>query len=494
MTTALPTGFGVELDKSTHLSRDGRLLFGGSPGRLLRLNPRAAALVRTGAFTVRDTTSERLARKLLDAGVVHPRPAPHETRSVALVVPVRDRQDMLARLLGAVRADPATAGVRVVVVDDGSRDASAIRAVTSRYGAEVIRHPSSLGPAAARNAGLLATEEEFVVFCDSDVVPRAGWLAPLLAQFGDPAVGLVAPRVVALPGPDSTRIGAFERTCSPLDLGPDEAPIIPLSKVAYVPSAAVVLRRSAAPEGFAEELRVAEDVDLCMRLHEQGWRLRYVPAAQVAHDHRTDLAHWAARRAFYGSGAAILAQRHPGQVPPMHVTGWSLLAVVLALTGRPVAVASAAGLATASGVRLARKMPDADTPVRAAGLLTLAGLYSAALQLLRVGVRHHWPLALLVMIVSRRARLLVCAASVVDDLVAWRKRRSVLDPITFVALRRLDDLAYGAGVWWGAIRQRTAAPLVPKITGIRCGRRPYRFRERSVRREVLRCVLAHCRV
>ncbi|TDD39175.1 mycofactocin biosynthesis glycosyltransferase MftF [Saccharopolyspora elongata] len=486
MSTALPTGFAVELDKATRISRDGTLVFGGSPARLLRLNRRAADLLGGGAFTVRDTTSARLARVLLDAGVVHPRPARTQPRSVAIVIPVRDRVDMLARVLRAVRTDPATADVPVVVVDDGSRDGEAVRAVASEHDAEVVRHETSRGPAAARNAGLRATAQEFVTFCDSDTVPLSGWLPPLLAQFDDPCVGLVAPRIVALPEERETRIGAFERTCSPLDLGAAEAPVIPMSKVAYVPSAAIVLRRSAAPGGFAEELRVAEDVDLCMRLHRAGWRLRYVPAAQVAHDHRTGLVRWVARRAFYGSGAALLARRHPGQVPPMHVTGWSLLAVGLLLTRRPAAVAAALGLSTVAGVRLARRMPDADTPVRAAGLLTLAGLFSTAVQLLRAGVRHHWPLALALAISSRRARRLLILGSTVDALVERSRRGSRVDPVTFVALRRLDDLAYGAGVWWGAVRQRTPAPLVPKIAGFRCGRFRHRFRERS------ECGLAHC--
>ncbi|MFD0487395.1 mycofactocin biosynthesis glycosyltransferase MftF [Saccharopolyspora spinosporotrichia] len=437
----------------------------GSPGRLLRLHPRAAELVKAGSFTVRDPASAALARALLDVGVVHPRPAADEERSVAIVVPVRDRQDMLARLLHAVRSDPRTAGVPIVVVDDGSRDAGATRAVAAEHGAEVIRHDRSQGPASARNAGFHATTQEFVAFCDSDVVPEHGWLPPLLAQFDDPGVGLAAPRVVALPQQRPTRIGSFEQTCSALDLGPDEAPIIPMSKVAYVPSAAIVLRRAAAPEGFDEQLQVAEDVDLCMRLHEKGWRLRYVPTAQVAHDHRTALLPWAARRAFYGSGAAALAARHPGQVPPMHVTAWSLLAVCLALTGKPAAVASATGLAAIAGTRLARRMPDADTPVRAAGLLTLAGLYSTALQLLRAGVRHHWPIGLALVMKSRRARWLLLGMSTVDGLVEWKKKASELDPVTFVVLRRIDDLAYGAGVWWGSVEHRTMAALVPKITG-----------------------------
>ncbi|WP_082127109.1 mycofactocin biosynthesis glycosyltransferase MftF [Allosalinactinospora lopnorensis] len=480
----LPTGFQVELARDTRVSRNGRLLFGGSPPRLLRLSAVAAGLIRDGRVTVRDTRSARLARALVDSGAAHPRPAAGPAGSVAIIIPVRDRPGMLARLLSALCADPGTAGVPVVVVDDGSRVPEATRATCDEYGAKLVRHETSRGPAAARNSGLRATTSEFVAFCDSDVVPEPGWLPPLLMQFTDPGVGLAAPRIVALPARD--RIGRFEELNSPLDLGGHEALIVPMTRVAYVPSAALVLRRAAAPRGFSEQMRVAEDVDLCLRLHEAGWRCRYLPASQVAHDHRTDLVRWLAQRAFYGSGAAPLSLRHPGQVPPVHVSLWSLLAATLVLTGRRWALATACGITVATAVRVRNRMPDADSPTRAAVLLTLAGLWSTALQLLHAAVRHHWPVALGAMLVNRRLRQLILAASTAEALVDRYRSGSALGPVTFVALRRLDDLAYGAGVWWGALRHRTLSPLLPRISGVEGGRRIARLKAWSASRHTTR--------
>ena len=469
----LPAGFRVEVARDIHLSRNRKLLLGGCPPRLMRLSAAAANLVATGTITVHNGQSARLARKLLDAGVAHPRPPRAPAASVSVVIPVRDRPDALARLLRALREDPDTSAVPVLVVDDGSRDAGTCQAVAGEYGAQVVRHEHSRGPSAARNSGLRATNTEHVVFCDSDVVPQPGWLPLLLDQFTDPAVALAAPRIVALSGRESpTAIAAFDEACSPLDLGPDEAPIVPMSQVAYVPSAAIVLRRSAAPAGFAEELRVAEDVDLCMRLHEAGWRLRYVPSAHVAHDHRKDLASWLRQRAFYGSGAAILSRRHHGDVPPMYVTAWSLFAVVLALTGRPWALTSAAGLTATAAIRVVRKLPEADRPMRTAILLSFAGLASTATQLLRAAARHHWPVALVLMLLSRRARRLILLGTIADALIEHHRTGSKLHPLKFIALRRLDDLAYGTGVWWGVLRHRTPGPLLPRISGFESVRRP----------------------
>ena len=35
--------------------------------------------------------------------------------------------------------------------------------------------------------------------------------------------------------------------------------------------------------------------------------------------------------------------------------------------------------------------------------------------------------------------------------------------MSYLALKRLDDLAYGAGLWTGMVRGRTLRPLIPDI-------------------------------
>ncbi|MEV0600234.1 mycofactocin biosynthesis glycosyltransferase MftF [Streptomyces sp. NPDC050315] len=460
--TGLPYGFGVALDAQVHRSRDGRLLLGGSPPRLLRLSAAAARLLADGHFTVTDRASATLARRLLDAGAAQPRPPERAPGRATVVVPVRDRADQLHRLLAGLRADPQTADLPVLVVDDGSRDPAAVADAARTHGARLLVHPHNRGPAAARNTGLRHARTPYVAFCDSDVLPEAGWLAPLLAQFADPAVALAAPRVVALPAPRPGRLDRYEEVRSPLDMGAREGPIVPLSALAYVPSAAIVVRRAAVGAGFAPTMRVAEDVDLCHRLHAAGWRLRYVPQSRVGHQHRTDLRSWLAQRAGYGTGAADLALRHPGQVPPLYSHPWSLAACALLLRGGPVPTAAAAALTAASAVRLVRRMPDADAPVRAGTLLSLSALRGTAEQLLRCATRHHWPLAAAAAACSSRARYVLLAAAVAEGLADHRRSGAALDPLTYTAIRRLDDLAYGWGVWQGAWRRRTTAPLVPR--------------------------------
>ena len=352
----------------------------------------------------------------------------------------------------------SSAGLRVIVVDDGSADPAAVRAVAERAGAAVLRHPTPRGPAAARNAGLAAARTPLVAFLDSDVVPEPGWLEPLLARLADPAVGLVAPRIVALP-PVTGWLGRYEAVRSSLDLGPDPALVVPRSRVAYVPSAALLVRREAVGPGFDEDMHVAEDVDLVLRLHAAGWRLRYEPTARVAHDHRTSLRAWWLRKAFYGTGAAPLALRHRGAVPPMVLSPWAALTSALLLARRPGAAAAVSAVAA---YRLSTKLGRLRHPRTTAARLIALGAVGAAAQTADAVTRHYWPLAVVAALCSRRARDTVAAVALGSGVLDWWRagpERPALP--AFLLARRLDDLAYGAGLWWGAAQHRTLAPLRP---------------------------------
>lgn len=482
--TALPRGLTVRLDRQALRLDGGTVLIGGAPPRLMRLAPAAAAMVDDdGSVTVAGSTSGTLVRRLLDAGIAHPVDVPAAAvppaGDVTVVVPVRDRPDELRRLLGALSGsggghplntynsynhykDEPPPVARVIVVDDGSTDPAAIRAVATDAGAEVLRREGSGGPATARNEGLAAATTPLVAFLDSDVVPEPGWLDGLLAAFADPAVALAAPRIVAL-GPVTGWLGRYEAVRSSLDLGPDPALVVPRSRVAYVPSAAMVVRRAAVGAGFAEGMRVAEDVDLVLRLHARGWRLRYEPASRVAHDHRTGLADWWLRKAFYGTGAAPLAQRHRGLVPPMVLSPSGAAISALVLVARPWSVLAAVGVGAVSTERLARQLEQPR--VTAARLVGLGALGTVG-QVADAVTRHYWPVAVAAAVVSRRARRRVLAIAVAEGLLDWWRRRDRdprvrPNPFSYLAARRLDDLGYGAGLWWGALRHRTVEPLRP---------------------------------
>ncbi|MGY1811397.1 mycofactocin biosynthesis glycosyltransferase MftF [Blastococcus sp. SYSU D00820] len=460
----LPAGYAVRLAPGTRRRNGGTVLLGGSPMRQLRLRPRARDLLHGDRLVVADRATATLAARLLDTGLANPElpDVADGGPAVTVVVPVRDRTAGLVRLLAAVRADPATATVPVLVADDGSADAAGVAAAAAAHGAEVLRAERSGGPAAARNRGLRAARTPVVAFLDSDCVPRPGWLAPLLRHLADPRLALVAPRIVAL-GPGSGWPADYEALASALDMGARPRAVRPGTALSYVPSAALLARRDALGDGFDERLPVAEDVDLVWRLCAAGWRVRYEPAAQVAHDHRTGVRDWLRRRAFYGTGAAPLAARHGAAVAPLVVSPWSAAAWGLALTGGwPGRVVSAGVLAEAAR-RLAGRLaaPGEPRPYALAAGLVARGSLVAGRTLARAATRHHWPVAGAAALRSRRARRLLAAAAVADGLAGWWPHRDRIGPGRFLAARLLEDLAYGAGLWTGAARARSPRALLP---------------------------------
>jgi mycofactocin glycosyltransferase len=64
-------------------------------------------------------------------------------------------------------------------------------------------------------------------------------------------------------------------------------------------------------------------------------------------------------------------------------------------------------------------------------------------------------------VISRRARRGILAVAAADALAAWWPQRHGVGPVRFVIARRLEDLAYGAGLWWGALRARDLRALLP---------------------------------
>ena len=385
---------------------------------------------------------------------------------MTVVIPVRDNAYGLRRLVAALR------DLRIVVVDDGSSPPIEQEDFAGAHpDIEVLRHAQSQGPAAARNTGLAACKTGFVAFLDSDVVPRRGWLEALLGHFCDPTVALVAPRIVGLAQTDHI-VARYEALRSSLDLGQREAPVIPYTSVSYVPSAAIVCRTSTLRDigGFDETLRSGEDVDLCWRLVEAGARLRYEPIAQVAHDHRTELRDWVARKAFYGGSAAPLSVRHPDKIAPVMISGWALTAWILMAIGSSFGYLASLFVAALTGRRIAKTMQGADTQIWDVLAIAARGLWSAALQLASAICRHYWPVALLAAVACRPCRRVVLIAAVVDGVVDWASRRQFADDdarpiglVSYLLLKRVDDLAYGLGLWYGVVRERNIGPLKPQI-------------------------------
>ncbi|MFC9766666.1 MULTISPECIES: mycofactocin biosynthesis glycosyltransferase MftF [Rhodococcus] len=459
----LPDGFGIRIDPKVRAYSGGRVLIGGSPTRMLKLAPTAAAMIGDGYLEVVDPQSAVVARRLLDSGVANPRPmSTPSPRDVTVVIPVKNNASGLHRVLASLR------GLEVVVVDDGSDVPIVAPVLQNGCGGHVtvLRHETAKGPAAARNTGLRYAATPFVAFLDSDVLPRTGWIEVMLGHFSDPAVALVAPRIVALE-PEASTLARYEHARSSLDLGRKESAVQSGGPVSYVPSAAMIARREVLDEfgGFDESMHVAEDVDLCWRLQESGWRLRYEPVAHVAHDHRVTFGKWFDRKLFYGTGAAPLAARHSGMVPPLSMSPWTFFACLAAATCTRLGLLGAVATLAMMLLRLRRMFTGLDQPTRIAAILAAQGFAGGAWQLASAMCRHYWPITLLAVLLSKRIRRIALAIAVAEGVADWVTHREPggLGPVRHTVFKRIDDVAYGAGLWKGAITARDLDALKPRL-------------------------------
>lgn len=465
-------GHRVTPDTTLRRHAHGRVVLGGSPTRLLRLTEHGSALLDRWCAGEPIGTSPHetvLARRLLDAGLLQPAPGPgrYTPADVTVVVPVKDDPDGLARLLAAT-ADIA----HQIVVDDGS--ATPLLHATTR-------HLSARGPAAARNTGWRRATTDLVAFLDADTAPEPGWLTSVLPLFDDPRVAAVAPRVVSGYGSSnsdrhSRPLASYERDHSSLDMGPHPAAVRPMSRVSYVPAAALVVRRTALASlgGFDDALRYGEDVDLIWRLLAAGHTVRYQPEATVWHQPRATLRAWLRQRHYYGTAAGPLAIRHPGHLACVRASPWTLAAAALAAAGRPRTAVALAAVEAGLGARTALRR---DVPGSVAVALG-ARRQAVAVRMLADAVRRTWWPLLLPARRGRRllaASLLPCAVAGVRAslgthptgppclAVGNRQRTRPLDPVRWTALRIADDVAYSTGVIAGCVRYRTLAPLLPKL-------------------------------
>ncbi|HEY7915961.1 MAG TPA: mycofactocin biosynthesis glycosyltransferase MftF [Acidimicrobiales bacterium] len=460
--TGLPHGFRLVLDRSVRCFRDGTVLVGGHPGRLITLTPDGVGEMETLlAGGPVSAAGHDLGRRLVDAGMAHPRAAGPVERaaadaSVTVVLPVRDRIQALDRCLASVGT-----GIPVVVVDDASGDPGAVAEVCRRHGARLIARTVNGGPGVARNDGVAVVGTDLVAFVDSDCTVPAEWLRQLTWMFDDPCLGAVAPRVRPDPaGPPAvgSALSRFTGARSALDMGPDPSEVGPDRPVRYVPAAALVVRRAALAAGFDPDLRVGEDVDLVWRLLDAGWRVRYEPSAVVWHREPSSWPALLARRYQYGTSAGPLARRHPGRLAPVRLRPWPTAAVAAGLAGRPLA---ALALVLGHATMLARSVGRHGVPSRLAiqwsaqgAGWTLVGVGHAATMLagpaLAVGATR-----------GRRVAVVAALLVLVPPAVDWWRRRPGLDPLRWATASIADDVAYGAGVWAGCLRSRSFGPLLP---------------------------------
>jgi cellulose synthase/poly-beta-1,6-N-acetylglucosamine synthase-like glycosyltransferase len=202
-------------------------------------------------------------------------PAPR----LSVVMPAYDAQRTVAAAIGSALAQ--TVGeIEVLVVDDGSRDATvaAVQRVAAADARVRLLQQANAGPSAARNRALEVAAAPVVAFLDADDLMLPGYAERMLAR-------LQARPEVDLLGCDAyvfddrrrriRRRTVLEETAPPAALAPDpegQFRQLAANNFVYV-GCAVRTAALTALGGFAEETNASEDWDLWLRLLASGRRM-----------------------------------------------------------------------------------------------------------------------------------------------------------------------------------------------------------------------------
>ena len=174
----------------------------------------------------------------------------------------------------------------LLIIDDGSTDDSI--AIAQQFPVRVIRHQQNSGLAAARNTALANAQFPLLAAFDVDAVPEPTWLAYLLEAFADDTVAGVGGRLIEHfrdTPPDLWRALQLSQ-----DLGEEPIEMCwPTAK--RLGGFGTVFRADIlrAVKGYDERFRTNyEDVDLCMRVLQAGYKTLFEPRAVMRHMRRDD--------------------------------------------------------------------------------------------------------------------------------------------------------------------------------------------------------------
>ena len=203
-----------------------------------------------------------------------------EAPAVSVVVPTRNRAGYLEVALASLAAQDGGVASEVIVVDDGSTDATP--AVARAAGARHLPLPPPGGLNAARNLGAREARAPLVAFVDDDVWVPAGWLSALVdgtaRHPGADAFG--GPIRARMEGPAPRACGREKPPITTLDLGPDDVDAEMVWGANFAIRKETLERYGPFDENLAGH---GDEEEWLMALRAAGGRIVYLAAAGLDH-------------------------------------------------------------------------------------------------------------------------------------------------------------------------------------------------------------------
>ena len=241
----------------------------------------------------------------------------------SVVIPTYNRLDMLVRVLDALDAQTDAPPFEVIVIDDGSKDATAAT-MSARKGV-TFRSQANGGPGKARNHGVTLATGKIVVFIGDDTVPEPRFLAEHARVHRDANDDPMVAALGYTGWPRDERVTAFMDYINDYGLQfgyklIKDGELVPFNF--FYTSNISIDRELLLAHPFDTTFPSAawEDIELAYRLDMKGLKIHYNARAITRHHHPMSVDSFARRQYTVGKSGAIFYQKHPelGHVLGVH--------------------------------------------------------------------------------------------------------------------------------------------------------------------------------
>jgi O-antigen biosynthesis protein len=221
-------------------------------------------------------------------GTYHSRRAVDGQPEVAIIIPTRDRVDMLRDCISSIETLSTYGNWSLTVIDNGSVESETVDFLaTMRH--TVVRRPGPFNYSALMNQGRSQVDAPFLLMLNNDVVTTTpDWIEALLEHAQRPEVGAVGARLVYPGGAiqhEGIGLGNICEASTAVNLDAGWQGRI-VRDVSAVTGACQMVPTSVFDEvgGYDEGLPVAyNDVDFCLRVRATGRLVVYTPHAELCH-------------------------------------------------------------------------------------------------------------------------------------------------------------------------------------------------------------------
>jgi len=211
---------------------------------------------------------------------------------VSIVIPVYNKFDLTYQCVRSILDHGAEIPYEIVIVDDCSRDETLFANFVFSGGIWLVRNSANSGFVRTCNRGFEAARGEYVMFLNNDTQVKPRWLDELYETLRrDPKIGIVGSKLLFPEGRLQECGGIVWRFGDGWNWGRDQDPEDPrfcyMRDTDYVSGAALMIKSSLFRElgRFDEEYAPAyyEDIDLCFKVRQRGYRTVVQPASEIIH-------------------------------------------------------------------------------------------------------------------------------------------------------------------------------------------------------------------